>query len=67
MRMLSSMFESRGYVEPMAGLAVWLRTLRAKVRVCAPADWLPNCARLLACTNLLARVDVPLAPMGEWR
>jgi len=61
MRMMSSMFESRGYVEPMAGLAVWLRTLRAKVRVCAPADWLPNCARLLA------RVDVPLAPMGEWR
>ena len=28
-----------GDVEPMAGLAVQLRTLGAEVRVCAPPDW----------------------------
>ena len=44
-------------VEPLAGLAVQLRTLGADVRVCA----LPDCA------ELLARVDVPLVPIGVWR
>jgi hypothetical protein len=39
------------------GLAVRLRTLCAEVRVCAP----PGCA------ELLARVGVPLVPIGVWR
>jgi UDP:flavonoid glycosyltransferase YjiC (YdhE family) len=31
-------YGSRGDVEPMAGLAVQLRTLGAEMRVCAPPD-----------------------------
>ena len=36
MRVLLSTTGSRGDVEPMVGLAVRLRALRAEVRVCAP-------------------------------
>ena len=57
MRVLLSTFESRGDVEPMAGLAVRLRTLGVEMRVCAPSD----------CAELLAGVGVPLVPMGVWR
>ena len=57
MRVVLSTYGSRGNVEPLAGLAVQLRTLGAEVRVCA----LPDCA------ELLARVDVPLVPIGGWR
>ena len=57
MRVVSSTYGSRGDVEPMAGLAVQLRTLGAAVRVCAPPD----------CAELLARVGVPLVPTGVWR
>jgi vancomycin aglycone glucosyltransferase len=44
-------------VEPMAGLAVQLRTLGAEVRVCAPPD----------CAELLGKVGVPLLSIGVWR
>jgi vancomycin aglycone glucosyltransferase len=57
MRVVLSTYGSRGDVEPMAGLAVQLRTLGAEVRVCAPPD----------CAELLARVGVPLVPIGVWR
>jgi vancomycin aglycone glucosyltransferase len=50
-------YESRGDVEPMAGLAVQMRTLGAQVRVCAPTD----------CAELLGDVGVPPAPIGGWR
>jgi len=48
---------SRGDVEPMAGLAVQLRTLGAEVRVCAPPD----------CAEVLVRAGVPLVPIGVCR
>jgi vancomycin aglycone glucosyltransferase len=57
MRVLLSLYWSRGDVEPMAGLAVQLRTLGAEVRVGTPPD----------CAELLARVGVPLVPIGVWR
>ena len=57
MRVLLSMYGSRGNVEPMAGLAVQLRTLGAEVWVCAPPD----------CVELLARVAVPQVTIGVWR
>ena len=57
MRLLLSTYESRGDVEPLAGLAVQLRTLGAEVRVCAPPD----------CAQLLRRVGVRLVPIGAWR
>jgi vancomycin aglycone glucosyltransferase len=57
MRVLLSTVGLRGDVEPMAGLAVRLRTLGAQVRVCAP----PGCA------ELLARVGVPRVPIGVQR
>jgi len=57
MRVVLSTYGSRGDVKPMAGLAVQLRTLGAKVRVCAPPDR----------AELLARVGVPLVPIGVWR
>ena len=44
MRVLLSTYDSRGGVEPLAGLAVRLRELGAEVRVCAP----PDCAERLA-------------------
>jgi vancomycin aglycone glucosyltransferase len=47
---------SRGDVEPLAGLAVALRGLGAQARVCAPPDE--------EFASLLARVDVPLVPLG---
>ncbi|MFD8213314.1 glycosyltransferase [Streptomyces sp. NPDC059697] len=56
MRVLLSTWGSRGDVEPLAGLAVRLRELGAEVRVCAPPD-----EEFVA---LLARVGVPLVPLG---
>jgi vancomycin aglycone glucosyltransferase len=56
MRVLLSTYGLRGDVEPMAGLALRLRTL-AEERVCAPPD----------CAELLARVGMPLVPIGVWR
>lgn len=44
-------------VEPMAGLALRLRTPGAEVSVCLPPD----------CAELPARVGVPPAPIGVWR
>ncbi len=55
MRVLLSTYGSRGEVEPMVGLAVQSRALGAEVRVCAPPDF----------AELLARVGVPLAPIGQ--
>jgi UDP:flavonoid glycosyltransferase YjiC (YdhE family) len=57
MRVLLSMFGSHGDVEPMVRLAVHSRALGTEVRVRAPPD----------CAKLLARVGVPLVPMGVWR
>jgi vancomycin aglycone glucosyltransferase len=57
MRVLLSTYRSRGDLEPIAGLAVQLRTLGAEVRVCAPSD----------CAELRARVGVPRVTMGVWR
>jgi vancomycin aglycone glucosyltransferase len=57
MRVLPSTNGSRGDVEPMAGLAVQLRTLGAEVRVCAPPD----------CAELLGDVGVPLVLIGGWQ
>ncbi len=37
-RVLLSAYGSRGDVEPMPGVAVWLRALGAQVRACAPAQ-----------------------------
>ena len=55
MRVLLSMYDSRGSVEPLAALAVQLRELGAEVRVCAP----PGCA------ERLAEVGVPLVPVVQ--
>jgi hypothetical protein len=57
MRVLLSTYESRGDVEPLVGLAVQLRALGAEVRVCAPPDE--------DFAELLARVGVPLVPVGR--
>jgi vancomycin aglycone glucosyltransferase len=54
-RVLLSTYDSRGGVEPLAGLAVRLRELGAEARVCAPPD----------CAERLAEVGVPLVPAGE--
>ncbi|WP_091105166.1 glycosyltransferase [Micromonospora citrea] len=56
MRILLTAWGSRGDVEPLVGLAVELRKLGAQVRVCAPPDE--------EFRALLARVDVPLLPLG---
>ncbi|MDT3397273.1 glycosyltransferase [Streptomyces sp. B1866] len=56
MRVLLTTWGSRGDVEPLAGLAVALRDLGAQVRVCAPPDE--------EFAALLARVGVPLVPLG---
>jgi len=55
MRVLLSTYGSRGDVEPLVGLAVRLRALGAKVRVCAPPDF----------AERLAEVGVPLVPVGR--
>src|SRR6266536_2421826 len=55
MRVLLSTHGSRGDDEPLVGLAVRLRALGAKVRVCAPPDF----------AELLAEVGVPLVPVGQ--
>ena len=55
MRVSLSRYESHGDAEPMVGLAVRLRALGAEVRVCAPPDF----------AELLARVGVPLVPVGQ--
>ena len=55
MRVLLSTYDSRGGVEPLAGLAVRLRELGAEVRMCAPPD----------CAERLAEVGVPLVPAWE--
>ncbi|HTX96049.1 MAG TPA: glycosyltransferase [Mycobacterium sp.] len=57
MRVLLSTYDSRGGVEPLAGLAAQLRALGADVRVCAPPDE--------EFAELLARVGVPLVGFGE--
>ncbi|OKK17217.1 glycosyl transferase [Streptomyces sp. CB00455] len=56
MRVLLTAWGSRGDVEPLAALAVELRELGAQVRVCAPPDE--------EFAALLARVRVPLVPLG---
>lgn len=56
MRVVLSTWGSRGDVEPLAGLAVRLRELGAEARVCAPPDE--------EFAALLARVGVPLVPLG---
>jgi vancomycin aglycone glucosyltransferase len=56
MRVLLATWGSRGDVEPLAAHAVELRKLGAEVRVCAPPD-----EEYVA---LLARVGVPLIPLG---
>ncbi|MFB9908992.1 glycosyltransferase [Allokutzneria oryzae] len=56
MRVLLTTWGSRGDVEPLVGLAVALRELGAEARVCAPPD--EDFAKLLA------RVGVPLIPLG---
>ncbi|BCK55240.1 glycosyltransferase [Nocardia wallacei] len=56
MRVLLTTWVSRGDVEPLGGLAVALRELGARARVCAPPD--EEFARLLE------RAGVPLIPLG---
>uniref|UniRef100_UPI003F498FE3 glycosyltransferase n=1 Tax=Actinomadura sp. CA-154981 TaxID=3240037 RepID=UPI003F498FE3 len=56
MRVLLSAWGSRGDIEPLAGLAMRLQEFGAEVRVCAPPDE--------DFKGLLARVGVPLVPMG---
>lgn len=56
MRVVLSTYGSRGDVEPLAGLAVQLRTLGAEVRVCAPPEE--------EFRELLARVGLQLVPAG---
>ena len=57
MRVLLSTYDSRGGVEPLAGLAVQLQALGAEVRVCAPPDE--------EFAERLAGFGVPLVPFGE--
>ncbi|EKX65690.1 glycosyltransferase [Streptomyces ipomoeae] len=57
MRVLLCAYGSRGDVEPLAALAVALRTLGAEARVCAPPDE--------EFAELLAGVGVELVPFGR--
>ncbi|UUU32392.1 glycosyltransferase [Streptomyces sp. CA-210063] len=57
MRVLLASYDSRGGVEPVAGLAMRLRELGAEVRVCAPPDE--------EFERRLAGVGVPLVPFGR--
>src|SRR5215210_3528580 len=52
---LLSTYGSREDVEPMVGLAVRLRALRAEAWVCVPPDF----------AELLASVGAPLVPVGQ--
>jgi len=60
MRVLWSVYGSRGGVEPVVRLAVLLRALGVGVRVCAP----PDCVAAEGCDALVAK-DV--MPAGVWR
>ena len=60
MRVLLSTYGGRGDVEPLVGLAVRLRELRAEVWVCAPPDF----SGLDRCAERLSEVGVPLVPVG---
>jgi len=57
MRVLLTMYASRGDVQPPVGLAVQVRALGAEVEVYAPPD--QEFAELLAC------VAVPPVPIGQ--
>ncbi|OBG72409.1 MULTISPECIES: glycosyltransferase [unclassified Mycobacterium] len=57
MRVLLSTYDSRGGVEPLAGLALQLQARGVEVLVCAPPDE--------EFATLLGDVGVPLAPFGE--
>ncbi len=59
MRVLLSMYGSRGDIEPMVGLAVQLRALGAEVRVCASRD-------RAAAEGRDALVATGVTPAGEW-
>ncbi|MET9030420.1 glycosyltransferase [Nocardia sp. NPDC004168] len=54
MRVLLTASGSRGDIEPMLGLALWLREFGAQAGVCAPPDIASRCADL----------GVPLVPLG---
>ncbi|WP_138900322.1 glycosyltransferase [Streptomyces albidochromogenes] len=56
MRVLLMVYGSRGDIEPLAGLAVELKTLGAEVRVCAPPDE--------DFAQRLAGIGVPMVPVG---
>jgi vancomycin aglycone glucosyltransferase len=56
MPVVLSTYGSGGDVEPMAGLALRLRTLGAEMRMCPQQD----------CAELRARAEVPLVPIGVW-
>ena len=60
MRVLSTMYGSRGNAEPMAGRAVQLVALGAAARACAP----PRCA---AAEQRDAPVAAGVMPDGVWR
>ena len=55
MRVLLSTYDSRGGVEPLAGLAIRLREPGAEVLICAPPD----------CAERLAEVGVPRLASGR--
>ncbi|MBZ5686639.1 MAG: hypothetical protein LAP86_16530 [Acidobacteriia bacterium] len=55
MRVLLSTYGSRGYVQPLVGLAVQVRAIGEEVRVCVPPDF----------AGLLAGVDVSLVSIGQ--
>ena len=57
MRVALSTYGSRGDVEPVAAIAVRLRELGAKVRVCAPPDE--------GFAQLLSGVGAPMVPVGD--
>jgi vancomycin aglycone glucosyltransferase len=57
MRVLLSLYGSRGDVELRVGLAAQMGALGAEVPVCAPPDF----------AERLARVGVPQVPIGVWR
>lgn len=54
MRVVLSTYGSRGEAEPMAGLAVRLRTLGVETRACTP----PDCAELLGNADLQPLVSI---------